>query len=105
MPGCLGLDGLWQLIGFFLTWVGGEGRGRAVGVGNLKFKGQVRPYHDKITYKIDIKKLIKKPVYMIWGDGELSIGNRVIYIAKNLQVGLFDNLTYDFGGDPTQDTF
>mgnify|MGYP003971820921 FL=1 len=105
MPGCLGLDGLWQLIGFFLTWVGGEGRGRALGVGNLKFKGQVRPYHDKITYKIDIKKLIKKPVYMIWGDGELSIGNRVIYIAKNLQVGLFDNLTYDFGGDPTQDTF
>ncbi len=105
MPGCLGLDGLWQLIGFYLTWIGGEGRGRALGVGNLKFKGQVRPYHKKITYKIDIKKLITKPVYMIWGDGELCIDDRTIYIAKGLQVGLFDNLTYDFGGDPTQDTF
>ena len=58
MPGCLGLDGMWQLVGFFLTWIGGKGRGRALGVSDLKFKGQVRPYHEKVTYKIDIKKLL-----------------------------------------------
>ncbi len=104
MPGCLGLDGFWQLVGFFLSWAGGKGRGRALGVQDMKFKGQVRPYHDKISYKIDIKKLIKRPVYMAWGDAELKVKDRVIYFAKNLQVGLFDNLTYDFGGDPALDT-
>ncbi len=105
MPGCLGLDGFWQLLGFFLSWVGGEGRGRALGVQDLKFKGQVRPYHSKVIYKVDIKKLITRPVYMAWGDAELRVKDRVIYFAKNLQVGLFKNLTYDFGGDPALDTF
>jgi 3-hydroxyacyl-[acyl-carrier protein] dehydratase/trans-2-decenoyl-[acyl-carrier protein] isomerase len=107
MPGCLGLDGMWQLVGFFLTWMNGKGRGRALGVGDLKFKGQVRPYHEKIIYKIDIKKILdRNGKLMIWADGELSTSdNRTIYFAKNLQVGLFDNLTYDFGGDPSQDTF
>jgi 3-hydroxyacyl-[acyl-carrier protein] dehydratase/trans-2-decenoyl-[acyl-carrier protein] isomerase len=85
----------------------GKGRGRALGVGDLKFKGQVRPYHEKIIYKIDIKKILdRNGKLMIWADGELSTSdNRTIYFAKNLQVGLFDNLTYDFGGDPSQDTF
>ena len=107
MPGCLGLDGMWQLVGFFLTWMNGKGRGRALGVGDLKFKGQVRPYHEKIIYRIDIKKILdRNGKLMIWADGELSTSdNRTIYFAKNLQVGLFDNLTYDFGGDPSQDTF
>ncbi len=107
MPGCLGLDGMWQLVGFFLTWMNGKGRGRALGVGDLKFKGQVRPYHDKIIYKIDIKKVLdRNGQLMVWADGELSTSdNRTIYFAKNLQVGLFNNLTYDFGGDPSQDTF
>lgn len=105
MPGCLGLDGFWQLLGFFLSWSGGTGRGRALGVGELKFKGQVRPYHDKITYKLDLKKIIKKPVAMAWGDAELKTKDKTIYFAKNLQVGLFQNLTYDFGGDPALDTF
>jgi 3-hydroxyacyl-[acyl-carrier protein] dehydratase/trans-2-decenoyl-[acyl-carrier protein] isomerase len=93
--------------GVLLTWVGGNGRGRALGVSDLKFKGQVRPYHEKVTYKIDIKKLLSRGgKYMIWADGELSTGlDRIIYFAKNLQVGLFDNLTYDFGGDPALDSF
>ena len=107
MPGCLGLDGMWQLVGFFLTWIGSKGRGRALGVGDLKFKGQVRPYHEKVVYKIDIKKLlVRDNKTMVWADGLLSTAdNRTIYFAKNLQVGLFNNLTYDFGGDPSQDSF
>lgn len=105
MPGCLGLDGFWQLLGFFLSWSGGNGRGRALGVKELKFKGQVRPYHDLITYNLDIKKFIKKPVSMAWADATLSIKNKIIYIAKDLQVGLFENLKWDFGADPALDTF
>ena len=93
--------------GIFLNLAWGKGRGRALGVGDLKFKGQVRPYHDKVTYRIDIKKLMKSgEKYMIWADGELSTGiDRIIYFAKNLQVGLFENLTYDFGSDPALDSF
>ena len=107
MPGCLGLDGMWQLVGFFLTWIGSEGRGRALGVSDLKLKGQVRPYHEKVIYKIDIKKLlVRDKKTMVWADGLLSTeDNRTIYFAKNLQVGFFNNLTYDFGGDPSQDSF
>ncbi len=107
MPGCLGLDGMWQLVGFYLTWLGGKGRGRALGVKEVKFKGQIRPYHKKITYHIDIKRFLdKNGNYMIWADGTVTTNkNKIIYLAKNLQVGLFNNLTYDFGGDPTQDAF
>lgn len=105
MPGCLGLDGFWQLLGFFLVWTGGKGRGRALGVKELKFKGQVRPYHNKINYKIDLKKIIKKPVSMVWADATLSVKEKVIYFAKDLQVGLFENLTWNFGADPALDTF
>ena len=107
MPGCLGLDGMWQLVGCFLTWIGSKGRGRALGVSDLKFKGQVRPYHEKVIYKIDIKKLlVRNKKTMGWADGLLSTeNNRTIYFAKNLQVGFFNNLTYDFGGDSSQDSF
>ncbi|MDX1283788.1 MAG: bifunctional 3-hydroxydecanoyl-ACP dehydratase/trans-2-decenoyl-ACP isomerase [Draconibacterium sp.] len=105
MPGCLGLDGFWQLLGFFLSWSGGKGRGRALGVKELKFKGQVRPYHDLITYKLDIKKIIKKPVPMAWADASLSIKNKMIYFAKDLQVGLFESINWDYGADPALDTF
>ena len=105
MPGCLGLDGMWQLVGFFLTWSGAKGKGRALGVGDLKFRGQVRPYHEKVTYKISVKKLITKSKSMIWADGEMSADDKKIYTAKNLQVGIFDNLIYDFGKDPSLDSF
>tara|TARA_B100000965_G_scaffold323607_1_gene285393 strand:- start:184 stop:729 length:546 start_codon:yes stop_codon:yes gene_type:complete len=105
MPGCLGLDGMWQLVGFFLTWNGAQGKGRALGVGDVKFRGQVRPYHKKVMYNINIKKLITKSKSMIWADGELSADNKKIYSAKNLQVGIFDNLVYDFGKDPSLDSF
>jgi len=105
MPGCLGMDGFWQLVGFFLSWIGGRGRGRALGVKELKFKGQVRPYHKTITYIIDFKKVITRPVFMAWADAKLEIEGRTIYFAKDVQVGLFDNLTWDFGADPSLDTF
>ena len=105
MPGCLGLDGMWQLVGFFLTWSGAKGKGRALGVGEVKFRGQVRPYHKKVIYKISIKKLITKSKSMIWADGEISADDKKIYTAKNLQVGIFENLVYDFGKDPSLDTF
>ena len=105
MPGCLGLDGMWQLVGFFLTWSGAQGKGRALGVGDVKFRGQVRPYHKKVMYNINIKKLITKSKSMIWADGELSADNKKIYSAKNLQVGIFDNLVYDFGKNPSLDSF
>ena len=107
MPGCLGLDGMWQIVGFYLTWIGGKGRGRALGVGDVKFKGQIRPYHTKITYSIDIKKILdRNGKLIIWADGNVKTNDdRTIYFAKNLQVGLFNNLTYDFGGDPNQDSF
>ena len=107
MPGCLGLDGMWQLVGFYLTWLGEKGKGRALGVGDVKFKGQIRPYHSRINYKIDIKKLLQRSgKTILWADGEISTNKgKTIYFARNLQVGLFQNLNYDFGGDPSLDSF
>ena len=107
MPGCLGLDGFWQLIGFFLSWAGGKGRGRALGVKELKLKGQVRPYHNKITYLIDIRKFITKPTFMAWGDAVLKVDDKdkAIYFAKYIQVGLFEKLVWDSGMDPAIDPF
>jgi 3-hydroxyacyl-[acyl-carrier protein] dehydratase/trans-2-decenoyl-[acyl-carrier protein] isomerase len=105
MPGCLGLDGFWQLLGFFLSWVGGKGKGRALGCGKVKFKGQVRPYHTKILYHLDIKKYITQPVYMAWADAVLKVEDKIIYIAENLQVGLFTSLRWNYGDDPALDPF
>jgi len=95
MPGCLGLDAMWQLIGFFLGWSGGPGRGRALGVGELKFTGQVLPDAKLVTYKIDIKRMIMRNLVMGIGDAELAVDGKVIYVAKNLRVGLFTS-TSDF---------
>lgn len=89
MPGCLGLDALWQLLGFFLACSGGPGRGRALGVGEVKFTGQVLPTAKKVTYRINFTRIIKRRLFMGIGDGEVEVDGRVIYTAKDLKVGLF----------------
>lgn len=89
MPGCLGLDALWQLCGFFLTWSGCKGKGRALGCGQVKFTGQVLPTAKKITYKLNIKRIITRRLSMVIADGTLSVDGRVIYTAEDLRVGLF----------------
>ncbi len=90
MPGCLGLDAMWQLVGFFLGWSGGPGRGRALGVGEVRFTGQVSPKVKKLVYKIDLKRVIIRKLVMGIGDGILEADGQVIYEAKDLRVGLFD---------------
>lgn len=89
MPGCLGLDALWQLLGFFLGWVGGPGRGRALGVGEVKFSGQVTPDCHQVTYRVDVKRLIMRKLYMGIADGCVAVDGRVIYATNGLRVGLF----------------
>jgi len=89
MPGCLGLDAMWQLVGFFLGWKGGIGRGRALGVGNLKFSGQVLPTAKKVTYRINIKRVIMRKLTMGIADAVMEVDGKVIYEASNLRVGLF----------------
>ncbi|KGJ86643.1 3-hydroxydecanoyl-(acyl-carrier-protein) dehydratase [Colwellia psychrerythraea] len=93
MPGCLGLDAMWQLVGFFLAWTGGPGRGRALGVGEVKFTGQILPTAKKVTFKIDFKRVIKRKLYMGLADGSVSVDGREIYTAKDLKVGLFTDTT------------
>ncbi len=95
MPGCLGLDAMWQLVGFHLVWQGLEGRGRALGVGKVKFTGQVLPTAKKVTYQIDIKRVIARKLNMAIADGSLSVDGREIYTAEDLRVGLFTS-TDDF---------
>jgi 3-hydroxyacyl-[acyl-carrier protein] dehydratase/trans-2-decenoyl-[acyl-carrier protein] isomerase len=89
MPGCLGLDSLWQLCGFFLSWSGCKGKGRALGAGEVKFTGQILPTAKKVTYKLDIKRIIARKLSMVIADGTVSVDGRVIYTASDLKVGLF----------------
>jgi 3-hydroxyacyl-[acyl-carrier protein] dehydratase / trans-2-decenoyl-[acyl-carrier protein] isomerase len=89
MPGCLGLDAMWQLIGFFLGWMGGPGKGRALGAGEVKFTGQVLPTGKLITYRIDMKRVIMRKLVMGIGDAVMEIDGRAIYSASDLRVGLF----------------
>lgn len=89
MPGCLGLDAMWQLVGFFLGWSGGPGKGRALGVGEVKFTGQILPSAKKVTYKITMKRVIKRKLFMGIGDGVVEVDGREIYRANDLKVGLF----------------
>ena len=89
MPGCLGLDALWQLVGFFLGWMGGQGRGRALGVDEVKFTGMVLPTAKKITYVINLKRVIIRKLVLGIADGVMKVDGKVIYEAKSLRVGLF----------------
>lgn len=89
MPGCLGLDAMWQLVGFFLGWSGGPGRGRALGAGEVKFTGQVTPDCKLVTYEVNIKRLVKRKLYMGVADAFMSVDGRNIYEARDLRVGLF----------------
>ncbi|MFG1497248.1 bifunctional 3-hydroxydecanoyl-ACP dehydratase/trans-2-decenoyl-ACP isomerase [Saccharospirillum sp. HFRX-1] len=89
MPGCLGLDAMWQLVGFFLGWRGNEGRGRALGVGELMFKGQIEPDAKLVTYKLTIKRVMESRLVMGIADGVVECDGKPIYFAKDLKVGLF----------------
>ena len=89
MPGCLGLDALWQLTGFFLGWSGLEGRGRAFGVGEVKFAEQVVPTTRKVVYGIDVKRVFKGKLVLGIADGHLEADGKRIYEAKDMKVGLF----------------
>jgi 3-hydroxyacyl-[acyl-carrier protein] dehydratase/trans-2-decenoyl-[acyl-carrier protein] isomerase len=89
MPGSLGLDALWQLVGFYLGWIGGKGRGRALGCGEARFGGEVTTSIKKVTYKIDMKRVINRRLVMGIGDGVLEADGTPIYTATDLRVGLF----------------
>jgi len=89
MPGCLGLDALWQLCGFFLSWSGCKGKGRALGAGNVKFTGQILPTAKKVTYTLNMKRVIARRLSMVIADGTVAVDGRVIYTAEDLKVGLF----------------
>jgi len=89
MPGCLGLDAMWQLLGFYLGWKGGQGKGRALGSGEVKFAGQVLPTAKKITYFIDLKRVIMRKLVMGIADATMQVDGKVIYQANDLKVGLF----------------
>lgn len=89
MPGCLGLDAMWQLLGFYLAWKGGIGRGRALGSNVVKFTGQVLPTAKKIQYTIDLKRVIMRKLVMGIADAMMAVDGRIIYQASDLKVGLF----------------
>ncbi len=89
MPGCLGLDAMWQMVGFYLGWLGGPGRGRALGAGEVRFTGQVTPNCKKITYYINIKRTIMRKLVMGIADARMEVDGREIYAANDLRVGLF----------------
>ncbi|TKB50432.1 bifunctional 3-hydroxydecanoyl-ACP dehydratase/trans-2-decenoyl-ACP isomerase [Ferrimonas sediminicola] len=91
MPGCLGLDAMWQLVGFFLAWQGAKGKGRALGVGEVKFTGQILPTSKKVTYHIHLKRTINRKLIMGMADAELFVDGRLIYQATDLKVGVFQD--------------
>ena len=91
MPGCLGLDALWQLVGFYLGWLGAPGRGRALGLGSLKFNGQVTPDAKSVTYRIDVKRVLRRGFAISIANGTLDVDGKPVYEAKDLRVGVFNS--------------
>ena len=91
MPGCLGLDAMWQLTGFYLTWLGAQGRGRALGVGEVKFTGQVLPSAKVVAYEVDISRVINRKLVMAQANARTLVDGREIYVANDLRVGLFSS--------------
>ena len=91
MPGCLGVDALWQLVGFSLGWRGGKGHGRALGSGDIKFTGQITPESKKVTYHIEFKRVIMRKLIMGIADGTVSVDGKPVYRCNDLRVGLFQN--------------
>ena len=91
MPGCLGLDAMWQLIGFFLAWRGGLGRGRALGGNDIQFTGQVTPEKKLVSYTIDIRRVIARSLVMGIADAKMEVDGEEIYKGENLRVGLFND--------------
>ena len=89
MPGCLGLDAMWQAVGFYLAWIGNPGHGRALGVGEVKFTGQVLPTAKQVSYEINIKRVVARKLILGVADGIVKVDGREIYTAKDLRVGLF----------------
>jgi len=89
MPGCLGLDAMWQLAGFFLPWLGQPGRGRALGVGEVRFSGQVLPGAQRVRYEIDIRRVVRGRLALVIADGRTLVDGRPIYAARDLRVALF----------------
>jgi 3-hydroxyacyl-[acyl-carrier protein] dehydratase/trans-2-decenoyl-[acyl-carrier protein] isomerase len=89
MPGCLGLDAMWQMLGFFLGWLGGLGKGRALGVGEVKFTGMVLPTAKKVSYYLDLKRVIMRKLVLGIADGTVKVDGKIIFEAKDLRVGLF----------------
>ncbi|MCH8490144.1 MAG: 3-hydroxyacyl-[acyl-carrier-protein] dehydratase FabA [Oceanicaulis sp.] len=98
MPGCLGLDAMWQLVGFYLGGTGAPGRGRALGVGEVKFTGQVPPSVSHVRYVIDLKRVINRRLVLGIADGRVEADGQLIYVAKDLRVGLFKPEELNSGG-------
>jgi len=89
MPGCLGLDAMWQLVGFFLGWKGNKGKGRALGAGEVKFTGEVLPTAKKVTYRLQMTRVIERKLVMGIANGTVEVDGETIYTANDLRVGLF----------------
>ena len=94
MPGCLGLDAMWQMVGFYLGWLGHPGRGRALGVGDVKFTGQVLPSANKVRYHIHYKRVVARGLVMGQADGTVEVDGKIIFTANDLKVGLFTSTDF-----------
>ncbi len=89
MPGCLGLDALWQMVGFFLGWMGGLGKGRALGVGDVRLSEMILPTAKKLTYYVDFKRVIMRRLVLGIADGFVKVDGKIAFEVKDLKVGLF----------------